>query len=140
LIAPVPAGGFDFPATVDAMFRSLPGNLEATNAWLDRLTSREPPPKVRALLRSAAAAVRPEVALESYESWSTLNFAGEAATIATPTLVIASDGDRPDVARARVAELIEGSRFEILREAAHYTVIEQPERIAGLIEDFIADL
>jgi 3-oxoadipate enol-lactonase len=140
LIAPVPAGGLDFPAKVDAMFHGLPGNPQATNAWLSRLMSPEPPAAVRALVRSAAAAVRPEVALESYKSWSTLNFAGEAATIDTPTLVIASDGDRPEVARARVAELIVGSRFEILRDAAHYAVLEQPDRIAGLIEGFIADL
>jgi pimeloyl-ACP methyl ester carboxylesterase len=104
------------------------------------LTSSEPPSEVRALLRSAAAAVRPEVARESYESWSTLNFASEAATITTPTLVIAANGDRPEVARARVAELIAGSRFEVLGHCGHYAVIEQSERIAGLIEDFIADL
>jgi pimeloyl-ACP methyl ester carboxylesterase len=140
LVAPVPAGGMEFPPKVDAFFRSLPGNPAATHAWLERLTYREAPPDVRALLREAAAAVAPEVALESYESWSKANFADEAATIATPTLVLAAAGDRPEFARERVAELIPGSRYEIVAEAAHYAPVEVPEQIAGLIERFIANL
>jgi pimeloyl-ACP methyl ester carboxylesterase len=68
LIAPVPAGGFDASPKLDAMFRSLPGNPEATSAWLSRLTYREPPAEVRKLLRDVAAKVAPEVALESYEA------------------------------------------------------------------------
>jgi pimeloyl-ACP methyl ester carboxylesterase len=140
LVAPVAAGGMEFPPKVDAFFRSLPGNTPATHTWLDRLTFREQSPAVRALLRQAAADVSPEVALESYESWSKLNFADEAATIATPTLVLAGEGDRPEFARERVAALIPGSRYEIVGETAHYAPVEAPERIAGLIERFIASL
>ena len=140
LIAPVPAGGLNYSPKMDAMFRSLPGNRDATNAWLARLTHREPSADVREALRRAAAAVHPGAALESYESWSTLDFADEAATIATPTLVIAPDGDRPEFARAHVGDLIAGSTFQILRESGHYAIVEQPERIARLIEHFVASL
>jgi pimeloyl-ACP methyl ester carboxylesterase len=140
LIAPVPASGMDFPPKVDAFFRSLPGNLEATNAWLAKLTYEDPPPQIRAIMRDAAALVDPAVALESYESWSRLHFADEAATIATPTLVIAPAGDRPDFARERVADLIEGSRFEIMPKTGHYAPLERPAAIARLIERFIEDL
>jgi 3-oxoadipate enol-lactonase len=140
LIAPVPAGGMDFPPKVDAFFRSLPGNLEATNAWLAKLTIEEPPAGVRTIVRDAAALVKPSVALESYESWSRLNFADEAATIATPTLVIAPAEDRPEFARERVAGLIQGSRLEILPKSAHYAPLEQPAAIARLIERFIEEL
>jgi pimeloyl-ACP methyl ester carboxylesterase len=140
LIAPVPAGGMDFPPKVDAFFRSLPGNPEATNAWLAKLTLEEPPAEIRRMVRNAAALVDPDVALESYESWSRLNFADEAATIATPTLVIAPAADRPEFARERVADVIEGSRFEVLPKSAHYAPIERPAAIARLIERFIEDL
>ena len=140
LIAPVPASGMEFSAKTDALFRSLPGNTEATNAWLSRLTLREPPPEIRNLMRAAAAKVSPDVALESYESWSRLNFADEAATIETPTLVIAPAKDRPDFVRERVADVIEGSRLEILPDAAHYAPLEQPAAIARLIERFIEEL
>jgi pimeloyl-ACP methyl ester carboxylesterase len=140
LIAPVPAGGYDVSPKLDAMFRTLPGNPEAISAWLSRLTYREPPPEVRKLLRDVASRVAPEVALESYESWSTLDFADEAATIATPTLVVAPERDRPEFAREKVADLIDGSDFEVLREAGHYAILEQPERIARHIERFVAKL
>jgi 3-oxoadipate enol-lactonase len=140
LIAPVPASGMDFPPKVDAFFRSLPGNREATNAWLSKLTLEEPPAEVRSIIRNAAALVDPEVALESYESWSRLAFADEAATIATPTLVIAPVADRPEFARERVADVIEGSRLEVLQKSAHYAPLEQPAAIARSIERFIEGL
>jgi pimeloyl-ACP methyl ester carboxylesterase len=140
LIAPVPASGMGFPPKVDAFFRSLPGNPEATNAWLSKLTVKEPVPEIRNIMRAAAAKVSPSVALESYESWSRLDFADEAATIATPTLVIAPAKDRPDFVRERVADVIEGSRLEILPNAAHYAPLEQPAAIARLIERFIEEL
>jgi len=140
LIAPVPASGMDFPPNVDAFFRSLPGNVAATNAWLSKLTHDEPTPEVRNLIRAAAAKVSPDVALESYESWSRLDFADEAATIATPTLVIAPEHDRPEFARERVAGIIEGSRLKVLPDAAHYAPLEAPVAVARLIERFIEEL
>jgi pimeloyl-ACP methyl ester carboxylesterase len=39
-----------------------------------------------------------------------------------------------------VADLIDGSDFEVLREAGHYAILEQPERIARHIERFVAKL
>ena len=143
LIAPVPASGIAFPPKADALVRTLTGDPVATNPWLSQLTHRELPSEAARIVRAAAATARPDVALESYESWSRLNFADEAATIATPTLVIAPESDRPmnpAAVRERVADLIDGSRFEILREAGHYAPLEQPERIAGLIERFVDEL
>jgi pimeloyl-ACP methyl ester carboxylesterase len=139
LIAPVPASGLRFSPKVDGFFRSVPGNTEATNRWVAGLM-RDPQPDHSALLRAAAASVEPSVALENYESWTALDFGDEAATIDTPTLVIAPEGDRPEFAREHVANVIPGSRFEIVPDAGHYVPLEQPQAIAGLIERFIADL
>ncbi len=143
LISPIPAGGVAFPPKLDAFFRSIPGNPENADAWLAKLTHREPTREVRALMRAAAAAAPARVALESYESWTGLQFADEAATIGTPTLVIAPAEDKPmtpDFVRERVVDVIAGSRLEIVEESSHYVPLERPERIARSIERFVAEL
>jgi pimeloyl-ACP methyl ester carboxylesterase len=122
------------------MFRSLPGDPDRTNAWLASLWGGEPAPETRKILRDAAAAVEAPVALESYESWSSLDFADEAATIVTPTLVIAPERDRPFTPaylRERVANPIAGSRFEVVPGAGHLVPLERPAELAGLIERFV---
>ena len=143
LVAPVPAGGVLFPPRLEAMFRATAGNPEAANAWLGKLTYREPPREIVASLRAAAARASAHAALESFDSWTRLAFEDEARTIETPTLVVAPAQDRPmtpDFARERVANLIAGSRFEIVAESGHYVPVEQPQRLAVLIEEFVASL
>lgn len=140
LIAPVAAGAASFSAKTDAFFRSIPANPEAANRWLASLTHEPLPPEERRLLGAAAAGANPEAALANFDSWTALDFSEEAATIDTPTLVIASEGDHPGFARDHVAALIAGSRFEILASSGHYPQLERPEVIAGLIEAFVAEL
>ena len=143
LVAPVPASGVKFPPRIEAMFRATAGNLENANAWLGKLVYREPPREVLASLRAAAAAVSAEVALESFDSWTTVSFEADARTIATPTLVVAAAEDRPmtpDFVRDRVADVIAGSRLEVVAEAGHYLPVDQPLRLAALIENFVASL
>jgi pimeloyl-ACP methyl ester carboxylesterase len=143
LVAAVPASGVPFPPRIEAIFRSTAGNPEAAARWLAGMAPAERPPEIAKLLNAAAASVPPEVALESLEAWLRADFADEAATIETPTLVIAPRHDRPmtpDFLRDKVADVILGSRFEVLEEAGHYAPVEQPERIAALIEAFIASL
>jgi len=143
LVAPVAARGPEFSPRLEAMFRATAGNTANTNAWLAKLTHREPLPHVTALLRAAAATVSERAALESFGSWSRLSFEDEARTIETPTLVIAPAEDRPmtpDWVRARVADVIAGSRLEIIPSAGHYVPLEAPKAIANSIEAFVASL
>ncbi len=143
LIAPVAACGPEFTPSLEAMIRATAGNTEKTNAWLAKLTYGEPPPHITALLRAAAATVTPRVALESFASWSRLDFEDEARTIDTPTLVIAPAEDRPmspQWVRSRVVDVIAGSRLEVVPRSGHYVPLERPETIAGLIEGFVASL
>ena len=143
LVAPVPASGVDFPPRLEALFRETAGDPEKAKAWLGKLTYREPPATIVAALRAAAAVVSAPAALESFDSWTRLAFEDEARTIATPTLVIAPAEDRPmtpEFARKRVADVIAGSRFEIIQEAGHYVPIDQPVRLAALIEEFVSSL
>jgi len=143
LVAPVPASGVPFSPKVEAIFRATAGDAARADAWLASLTYRNPAADALAVMRAAAAATPADVALESFESWRALAFADEAATIATPTLVIAPSHDRPmtpDFLHERVAGLIKGSRLEIVADAGHYVPLEQPERVAALIERFVDEL
>jgi 3-oxoadipate enol-lactonase len=66
----------------------------------------------------------------------------ETATIDIPCLVVAGEHDLstpPDLVRA-TAELIKGSRFEIIRHASHIPSIEQPVVLAALVTDFLREV
>ncbi|NGN42342.1 3-oxoadipate enol-lactonase [Mesorhizobium sp. CGMCC 1.15528] len=65
-----------------------------------------------------------------------------AKAIAVPTLCVVGDQDGstpPDLVRS-MADLIPGSRFEIIAGAGHIPCVEQPEALVDLIRGFIADL
>jgi pimeloyl-ACP methyl ester carboxylesterase len=143
LMAAVPASGVPFPPKVLDFFRSLAGHPERAAQWFDGLTFGEASPEIKKLLHEAHAKVSPEAALESLVAWQQADFAGEAATIETPTLVLAPAGDRPmtpDFLRANVADLIAGSTFEIIEESAHYLPLERPTELAARIERFVENL
>lgn len=65
-----------------------------------------------------------------------------AKSISVPTLCVVGDQDGstpPDLVRS-TADLIAGSRFEIIADAGHIPCVEQPEVLTGLIRNFIAEL
>lgn len=139
LMAPVPVGGAAFSPKLEAMFRATAGDAAQANAWLAKLTFREPPPGTVALLRAAAAATPAHVALESFESWAHLSFEDKARTIATPALAIAGAEDRPmtpEYVRRRVVDVIADTQLAIVPDAGHLVQLEQAERVATLIADF----
>ncbi len=143
LVSPVPASGVAFPARTLAMLRGLAGNAANADAWLASLTHAEPPPEVVALMRRAAAAVPVPVSHESLLSWTQLDFAAEAATIETPTLVLAAQWDRPmtpDFSRAMVADLIAGSKLVVVPDVSHYMQLERPGVVAEAIDRFVFEL
>ena len=143
LVAPVPPSGMPLSPAALQSFRELPGDPVKTAAWLGKLTYREPEREVVAAMRRAAAAVKPDVARENLDAWTTLDFADDASTIETPTLVLAPAYDRPmtpALARERVADLIAESTFAIVADAGHYAPLERPDAVAAAIEDFVLGL
>ncbi len=140
LIAPVPAGGMPLSDKMLDMFRGTVSDDAKAVRWLRALTVRELEPALSALLFAAARGVRPEVALESFDAWRLADFADEAATIETPTLILAPSADRPDFARERVGDLIAGSQFEMLPDCGHYAPLECPDAVAARIVRFVDDL
>jgi non-heme chloroperoxidase len=143
LIAPVPASGPHFKPSLEAFLRSTVGDPEKTAIWLERLTYGEPDLETRAMLASAAGSVPPEVAVPMLEAWLRLDFAGDAATIETPTLVIVPEHDppmTPSFIREHVVDVIAGSRLEIVAGAGHYVPVERAGELAALIERFLDEL
>lgn len=63
------------------------------------------------------------------------------AHLSLPTLAIvgAEDGSTPPDMVAEMASLIKGSRFEVIRKAGHLPCVEQPEKTAALIADFMQE-
>lgn len=63
----------------------------------------------------------------------------DAARIAAPVLCVAGDQDGstpPDLVQA-TSKLIPGSRFALIEDAGHIPCVEQPEVLAGLIEEHL---
>jgi pimeloyl-ACP methyl ester carboxylesterase len=59
--------------------------------------------------------------------------------VRVPTLVVGGDRDAitPPPLSRRTAERIPGCRYQLLRGATHYGLMEQPERYAGLIGELL---
>lgn len=69
------------------------------------------------------------------------DFSESSADLDLPTLAIAGSEDGstpPDVVRA-TAELIAGSRFELIDNAGHLPCVEQPAVYARILNDFIRE-
>jgi pimeloyl-ACP methyl ester carboxylesterase len=143
LIAALPAARAPFsPKAVD-FFRRSAGDPDVRATWLKALTLRAPSAEVATLLAGAAATWSREAVLESLESWLDAGFGDEAATIETPTLVLAPSDDRPmtpQVLQATVADIIVGSALEVVAESGHYAPVEQPEWLAHRIERYVEEL
>ena len=69
------------------------------------------------------------------------DFTESTATLNLPTMLIAGSEDGstpPDLMRA-TADLIVGSRFELIDNAGHLPCVEQPDEYARLIGEFIVE-
>lgn len=65
---------------------------------------------------------------------------GDAAALDVPTLLVYAADDRaiPVADGRQYHDLIQGSRLEIIPGAGHFVHNDEPERVAGLIKEFLA--
>ncbi|HEY2473574.1 MAG TPA: alpha/beta hydrolase [Candidatus Cybelea sp.] len=133
LIAPVPASGAGFSEKGAAYLRATVGNRDAARKWLARTFRNQPEAGEFERLCDAAARTAPDAALESFESWTNADFADETKAIRVPVVVIAPEHDDPEMYERKVAALLPNARFVVLRDAAHYAIMEKPEEIAEVI-------
>lgn len=71
-----------------------------------------------------------------------MDWTDRLARIACPTLVIAGalDAGAPVAMSQAIAERIPGARLEVLAEASHLSVVEQPAAFAALLDGFLSAL
>ncbi|TIO06808.1 MAG: 3-oxoadipate enol-lactonase [Mesorhizobium sp.] len=69
------------------------------------------------------------------------DFRADTASIDVPTLCIVGDqdGSTPPEFVEAFARSIPGARFEVIAEAGHIPCVEQPEKLADLIRQFIGE-
>lgn len=137
LVAPVPASGGGYSPKGEAFLRATAGDPKAARSWLARTLTNPADEATLERLCGAAAKTERSVALESFESWAHANFAEATKAIKAPALVIAPERDAPEVQEGKVAALLTQARHVVLRDAAHYAIVEKPNEIAKLIRDFM---
>ncbi|MGB4861552.1 MAG: alpha/beta fold hydrolase [Tepidiformaceae bacterium] len=73
---------------------------------------------------------------ESLRGWSSHD---RLQTIACPVLVIcgSDDGMVPPENSRQIANAIPGARFELIEQCGHLPMLEQPEKVAGLVRGFV---
>ena len=70
------------------------------------------------------------------------DYTDRVGTISVPTLCMVGehDGSTPPSAVKRLADLIPGARFELIADAGHLPMIEQPQAVVALIRSVLAGL
>jgi len=136
LIAPVAAGNAGFSEKGEAYLRATAGDPAAARSWLRKTISSDDEALLDRL-GCAAAATPPEAVLEALESWMHTDLEAAAQSVKVPALVIAPERDAPEMQERRVAALLPNARYELLRDCAHYAILEKPRAIVEMIEDFI---
>ena len=136
LIAPVPASGGGYSANGEAHLKSTAGAPVAVRKWLARTFAGTPEETALEQLCAAAAKTGRETALESFESWAHADFAEATRTIGVPVLVVAPQHDNPEISESKVAALLPNARHIVLRDCAHYAIVEKPHEIAEMIATF----
>ncbi|MCB8981906.1 MAG: alpha/beta hydrolase [Ardenticatenaceae bacterium] len=118
----------DFTATVDLLNQYFWGS--------------EPDPKVLAANRRNMLTCPPEVMLGDFQACDQFDLRDRVAEIVLPTLVISSGRDQMTPAKFGqfLAEQLPRAEFAFIGEAGHMMMLEFPDRVAALVQDFLATL
>lgn len=129
-VSPAFTGGIqaDFSATVDLLNQFYWG--------------AQPDPGLLAANRRSMLACSPEVMLGDFLACDQFDLRDRLAEIALPTLVISSGRDQMTPAKFGhfLAEQLPRAEFALIEEAGHMMMLEFPERVAQLVQDFLAKL
>jgi 3-oxoadipate enol-lactonase len=102
---------------------------------------RDAHPEVIDAMRQTLAATPREGYAGCCEAIAGMDLTGDLPSITAPTLVLAGEHDpsTPPEHGRRIAELIPGARFELVRGAAHLASVERPEETTTTIQRFLSD-
>lgn len=126
----------------DTARKGMAGLADITiDRWFSAPFRKADPETVEAI-RQKLLEQDPIVHAWSWEAISELNTAARLNSLALPALVVTGEADvsTPPANAEAIAALIRGSRCRIAPGAGHMLPLEQPQLLAGWIEEFVAGL
>jgi 3-oxoadipate enol-lactonase len=108
--------------------------------WFTPTFAAQQPEELRRMRAQLAATPRAGYA-GCCEAIAAMDLTGDLPRVAAPTLVLAGADDpaTPPEHGQRIAELIPGARFEIVKPAAHLATVERPDLTTAMILRFLSD-
>ncbi|GAA4224299.1 pimeloyl-ACP methyl ester carboxylesterase [Sagittula marina] len=97
--------------------------------------------EVAALIRDMALGLGPEVLVRQTRAWQRRkDQQGTLRRINMPTLVVCGAENRqlPVKRHEFMAELIPGAHLRVIEDAAHFSMLEQPDAVADALSDWLA--
>jgi pimeloyl-ACP methyl ester carboxylesterase len=101
--------------------------------------SQQADQKLVRLAEERMKAVSPSVLLTDFKACNEFDIRERVGYIKQPTLIICGEDDQMTPVRfsGYLAEKIRGSRLEVIPEAGHMVMLEKPEIVARLVDDFM---
>ena len=136
---------------LDLLARTLPGGTAAESEpgkdWVDRLPSElgdlffspATHKDVRERWQAVLLAAPRQTVIGDFQACGGFNVYERLGEIKLPTLLIGGQDDLmvPPQALTATAGKIAGARLQLVRDTAHLTHLEQPEKFFGLLNDFL---
>ncbi|WP_018334754.1 alpha/beta fold hydrolase [Actinomycetospora chiangmaiensis] len=140
LLTPVPLAGAGLPEAAVATFAALGGDGEAQRAVREQLSVAFPAAELDRLVRVGAATTAEAVA-DTVRAWNEGDPAGTATSpVGAPVLVVRGEED-PFVTAAvldsGVVPRFTDVAVATVADAGHWPHLEQPEAVAGLLDDLV---
>jgi len=140
LFAPIPLGGIALPAEVATTMRNLGGNRQGQTELRTQFAVALPDIALNHLL-DVGMKVRPEVAAELFDAWSSGDPAGDApSAFKGPVLIAGGQGDAfatPDLLKGMIAPRFPQATIRFVPNAGHWPHVEQPKATAAVLLAFL---
>jgi pimeloyl-ACP methyl ester carboxylesterase len=144
LVTPAPLAGWPLPADVLETFKAGGRELDRVTAALGRTglaVNKSDAAKLRLIISTPPETER--ASLQSLAAWIGGHPLGDhPSPVTAPAVVVVTDDTffPEEMLRTKVATRFASSRVAEVRDAGHFPHLEQPEELAHVISEFLADL
>ncbi len=143
LVTPIPLAGLPVPEEFITAVVSQTGNEEALRAGRKFNIPSLSDERIEELAKISMP-IKPETARALIEAWSTGDEAGRVEHVLTlPVKLIAGELDgfgTPDLVREKILPRFANGSLEVLKGVRHWAHVEQVDKVAAIISEFISKL
>ncbi|MDP3277379.1 MAG: alpha/beta hydrolase [Deltaproteobacteria bacterium] len=138
-LCPVPASGMALPEDAKGLFRTSGGD-RGKQATILSLACKSLTEERREVMLDDAATVSSAAISQGFDAWAA-GFEGDLATVAVPTLIVATDDPflPVDFLRQSIASKVQNGRIAYLPGAGHYPQVERSAETLAVLEAFLAN-